>query len=322
MKYFDDKLKILLENQEIVKFEEDGHKYEVHGIKTPSVTTLLKDAGLSPNYDFVDSEVLEKARMRGESIHYQIEDALKNEDFYELTKEGEFILDYIVYKLNKGKRGGFKDIITEGKIYSHNTLKPFCGRFDILIKDNESGEYYLMDIKTNKSWTGANENYTRWQLSLYAYALNEYGININHFVILKFKYTNEKEVLSLDPIEVKPIDNCKIESLLRGEQVDKELITLSKNEIDIFKEIKAREEELKNLQSQVDTIKKALYKYMLDNDILKAENEDGTIKITRTKESKIVGLDKSRLEKEEPQIFERYKTETKRDGYVKITIKE
>lgn len=328
MKITDKKLKILIENEDRIKFSEDRHEYKINGIKTPSVTTLLKEGGLASNFDFVDPLVLEKARMRGDAIHFQIEDALKNEDYYEMQREGDLILDYLACNFNKGKKTNFKNIISEGKIYSGNLIKPFCGRFDLLAKNNESGEFYLLDIKSQKSWSGSSENYTRWQLSLYAYALREYDIKVDHLIILKFKYAkikdeggNSIEWATLDPLEVNFISDEKIETFLKGEPINKELITFSKNEIDIFKELKAKEEELKNLQNRVDTIKKALYSYMLDNDILKAETEDGTIKITRTKESEVVSVDKARLEIEEPAIFAKYKKVSKRDGYVKITIK-
>lgn len=329
MKITDKNLKILIENEDRVKFNKDTHEYKVNGAKATSVTTLLRESGLAPNFDFVDPLVLERARLRGDAIHFQIEDALKNEDYYEMQREGNLILEWLACNFNNGKKTDFENIISEGKIYSGNFIKPYCGRFDLLAKNNESGEFYLIDIKTQKTWNGTSENYTRWQLSLYAYALREYDIKVDHLIILKFKYAeikdeggNSIEWATLDPLEVNFIIDEKIEAFLKGEPVNKELITLSKNEIDIFKELKAKEEELKTLQNQVETIKKALYSYMIDNDILKAETEDGTIKITRTKESEVVSVDKARLEMEEPTIFAKYKKVSKRDGFVKITIKE
>lgn len=317
----DSKLKELQNSN--IKFEEEGHLYERDGVKLPSVTTILKEAGLGSDYSFVDEEVLEKARLRGEAIHCQVEYVIKNNDYFEVGDEAEQIVNYLKEDFYDGKNDCFKNLVSEGIIQSNNPIKPYAGRFDLLGK-NKAGKYVLFDIKTMKSWNGQIENYTRWQLSLYARALGEMGIEIDSLIVLKFEtiksYDMSKYRLRVLPLQ--KISDDKIERLLRLGVIDKEIITISKNELDLFKALKQKEEELKAIDEQVKEVKRAIYEYMKTNDILKATSEDGKVSITRTKDSSVVSVDRKRLEVEMPEIFAKYKTESKREGSVRITIKD
>lgn len=304
----DKNLKILLENIR-VNYQEEGHVYSINGQQLLSVTQLLKEGEIGVDYSAVNPEVLEKARLRGEAIHYQVEDAICNNNFFELSDEGKQILSYLnpYYKKNE-----YVDLISEGVLYSNNPYKPYAGRFDLLGKLD--GEYILYDIKTMKTWTGALEAYTRWQLNLYAKALRECGIDVKRLIVLKFKDDE------LKPLEVEKIDDEKINKFLKTGTIDKQLITLSNNELTLFQKIKDKERELKELEEQIKGVKRALYDYMQKNDILNATTEDGSIKITRVKDSVVESIDKTRLRKEEPEVYTKYKKETKREGYVVLTI--
>lgn len=302
-----------------IDFSEEEHSYMLDGKKLPSVTSLLKEANLGANYNVVNEEILEQAKMRGEAIHYQIEDVIKNNDYNEIGNEARQILDYLQKDYWDKKTNEWVNIISEGKIANTNYIKPYAGRFDLLGKKHD-GEYILYDIKTMKSWNGRLEEYTRWQLSLYAKALEELGIIVKSLIVLKFK-TIDKDRYELNPIEVKRIDDCKLADFLENGFVKNELITLSQNEYSLFYQIKQKEEELKQLEEQVKTVKDAIYNYMLDNDILSTTSEDGTIKMTRTKDSIVEGLDVSKIRQEEPVLFAKYKKETRRKGFLKITIK-
>ncbi|HSS56265.1 MAG TPA: hypothetical protein VLK79_16585 [Gaiellales bacterium] len=46
-------------------FEPESHTYRVDGLVVPSVTQLLDDAGLTPDYKFISRQVLAHARARG-----------------------------------------------------------------------------------------------------------------------------------------------------------------------------------------------------------------------------------------------------------------
>jgi len=53
-------------------FQEEGHIYKVDGVEIPSVTQVLKAAGLS-NFDHVNQHVLEKSIQFGNVVHKTIE---------------------------------------------------------------------------------------------------------------------------------------------------------------------------------------------------------------------------------------------------------
>ena len=315
----DGKLKDLQKTN--IKFEEEGHLYERDGVKLPSVTTILKEAGFGSDYSFVNEEVLEKARLRGEAIHYQVEDVIKNNNYFEVGEEAQQIIDYLKQDFFNGKI--FVDLISEGIIQSNNSIKPYAGRFDLFGK-NKVGKYVLFDIKTMNNWSGQLENYTRWQLSLYAKGFGEMGINVDSLAVLKFNTikTGDKVKYVLNVLPLQRISDEKIDRLLRLGIIDKDIITVSKNELDLFKALKQKEEELKTLDEQVKEVKQAIYEYMKTNDILKATSEDGKVSITRTKDSSVVSVDREKLEIEMPEVFAKYKTESKRRGGVRITIKE
>lgn len=50
---------------ERLDFEPQSHTYRVDGVVVPSVTQLLDDAGLTPDYKFIARDVLAHARARG-----------------------------------------------------------------------------------------------------------------------------------------------------------------------------------------------------------------------------------------------------------------
>ena len=62
----------------MINFDEQTHTYtNEKGKVLISVTQLLKLAGISPNYDFVNEEVLKAAADKGSLIHKEIEDYIK-----------------------------------------------------------------------------------------------------------------------------------------------------------------------------------------------------------------------------------------------------
>jgi len=49
----------------VLAFEPTTHEYRIDGVRVPSVTQLLEDAGLTPDYSLVPQPVLQHARQRG-----------------------------------------------------------------------------------------------------------------------------------------------------------------------------------------------------------------------------------------------------------------
>lgn len=314
----DEKLK-KLQNIKI-DFDENEHKYFKDGRELISVTTFLKNAGLSANYDAVGEDTMKRARLRGEAIHYQVEDAVNNKNFDELTDEGAQIVDYLANEYGKD----FDDVMAEGMLYSNNDYRPYAGRFDILGK--VGNKYKLYDIKTMKSWNGRIEFYTLLQLSLYARALEEMAkIYVSEIVILRF------ETIEIDDVEhyklkaraYPLIDDNTINNLLKnGSLVDLKTIPMNKEDIAIFKAIKQKEKEIQELEEQIKFVKDNIYDLMVFRDIVNAETEDGSVKITRVKDTTTETVDVKRLKVEEPLIYAKYRKTTNRKGFIKLTLKD
>lgn len=305
-------------------FDEKTHKYFKDGRELISVTTLLKKANLSKNYDAVDEDTLKRARLRGEAIHYQVEDAINNANFDELTDEGAQIVDYLAKEYNDGKRGEFTDVMAEGMLYSNNPDRPYAGRFDILGK--LGNEYILYDIKTMKSWDGAIEYYTNLQLSLYAKALlEEFNIPVKKLVILRFETIkiDDVEHYKLKAISSPLMNSYTVDDLLKnGSLADLKTIPMNKEDIAIFKAIKQKEDEIKELEEQVKLVKENIYELMKIRDIVNAETEDGSVKITRVKDTTTETVDVKKLKVEEPLIYAKYRKTTERKGFVRIAFKD
>lgn len=301
-----------------IKFEEIGHGYFLEGQKVPSVTTLLKEGGIATDYSAVDPVILERARRRGEAIHLQVEDALRNGAYTDCEEEAQEVLKYLAPLFKAKGEDVWQNVITEGLLFSKNPYKPFCGRFDILCE--KGGRYSLYDIKTNKTETGQARNYARWQLSLYAYALaKEFKISVSQIAILRFKEEGGHYTLVFDKLDF--IKTSKIEELLREGSVKEELVPLSRQEVGLFYDLAIKQEECKKLENDLKAVKGAIYEFMQKNDILKTTSEDGLLTITRVADSESTSIDSERLKRENPSIFEEYKKITPRKGYVRISLK-
>lgn len=319
----DEKLKQFI-NPKNITFDEENHIYKVNGDVILSVTQELKVGGIAPDYDMVDVDVLEKARLRGNAIHCQVEDWINHNEPAD-SEEAIQIIDYLKKVLDVDENGNYVDVISEGTIYSQNKIKPFVGRFDILAKIG--GEYTLFDIKTNKSWSGAIENYTRWQLSLYAKAIEEMGVKVNSLVILKFDKIKMKtkmdgvykEFFQLRPVSVNKINEDRINKFLENGYLDKDIICISQNTMELFENLQKAEEEVKILKEQVDNVRKKIYEYMKARDIIKCQTEDGFVKITRIKEYDTTTFDKKQLEMDDPITYGKYVKHSRKEGYIKIT---
>ena len=159
MEYKDGKVFMGIKETKCI-FVEETHKYFLVDAETGdvikeliSVTTLMKKHGLSPNYDGIPTETLQKKAEYGKLIHSEIENYIKNGEIGFTNELSEFI-DYI-------HKNDLKPL--ESEIIVHDGV--VAGTIDML------GEYcgataVLADYKTTAT---LNKEALRWQLSLYQY---------------------------------------------------------------------------------------------------------------------------------------------------------
>ena len=60
---------ITIKNPEGFKFEESEHRYTFNGAPILSITQILRDVGLSPDFGAMNQEVLRQAAIRGTNVH-------------------------------------------------------------------------------------------------------------------------------------------------------------------------------------------------------------------------------------------------------------
>lgn len=136
----------------MINFDAQTHTYtNEKGETLISVTQLLKLAGISPNYDFVNEELLKASADRGTLIHKEIEDYIKKGEMGFTTELKEFI--------NYVESVGIKALASEKQVYNDK----IAGTID-LIAQYPSGKVVYVDFKTT---TTIHKQAVSWQLSIY-----------------------------------------------------------------------------------------------------------------------------------------------------------
>lgn len=289
-----------------IKFDETLHKYTVDGKEVISVTQLLQKHKITPSYDTVDKELLRMASERGTLIHEEVENWIKNNETG-FTEEFERICDFLIERAD-----GNTKILSEQMVANDIV----AGRFDLLYLDDKK-RLVLTDIKTGNSkhlygWT--------WQLSLYKYLYEKmYDKKIESLQIF---WVNGD--LTVIPCEY--VGDDKIENLLNAEREGRLIsdvdLGVSEEELEdleeLMQEIKVKKEELKVLEDKVGKIQDILYDTMGKEGVKTVDR--GKLKITYVAPSTRVSVDSKKLQKEEPEIYNKYVKTTNVAGSIKITL--
>lgn len=290
-----------------IKFDEALHKYTVDGKEVISVTQLLQKHKITPSYDAVDKELLRVASERGTLIHEEVENWIKNNETG-FTEEAYYICDYLKDDAFYGS-----DILSE-QMVANDVV---AGRFDLLYP-NGGHKLVLADIKTGNSkhlygWT--------WQLSLYKYLYEKmYDKKIEY---LKILWAHDED-LTVIPCEY--VGDEKIENLLNAEREGRLIsdvdLGVSEEELEdleeLMQEIEVKEYELKQIKEKVDKVKETLYGTMEKEGIKTVDRNK--LKITYVAPSTRVSVDSKKLQKEEPEIYNKYVKTTTVAGSIKITL--
>ena len=138
-----------------VVFDEATHEYRVEGRKLPSVTGILKEAGLIDD-TFMDPSALQ----RGTFVHQ----ACEYDDVGDLDEStvDAAILPYVQAWRRCKSEMGFKVLEIEKRVY-HQPLD-YCGTLDRIVELR--GRRILIDIKT-----GSGAAWHQVQTSAYALAM-------------------------------------------------------------------------------------------------------------------------------------------------------
>jgi hypothetical protein len=288
-----------------IRFESLAHKYfDETGKELKSVTTLLKQHGLSPDYSCVDAEILKSAGKRGTLIHNEISIYIDSSRTG-FTDECEAFIKYA--KKTKIVNAESEVIVANASI---------AGTLDLIF---ESGnQSYLADIKTSSS---IDYEYCAWQLSLYEYLS---GRKFDKLTILHIK--GDK----LNAIDFTPYrkSNEEIENLLKAESLSvlycpkmPQLPKLELSQIAVAEKlIKQIKSELETVEKQHSKLKESLIKAMIENGVKSFENE--TLKITYVSESVRESIDTKTLKSQYPDIAQKFIKTSVVKPSVRITLKE
>ena len=282
-----------------LEFVEETHTYLFQGKQLKSVTTLLSEKGISPDYTSVDKELLKRSSDYGKMIHKEIEEWVK------FGKGGisDELLKFIQYLEENNL------IVVASELMVHNDT--LAGTIDLLLFSNKTHELIIADIKT----TSVVHTYSvQWQLSLYDH-IGEIGSE--RAMCFHFDKECNLEVKEVGFIRkdlvVNLVENNNLPALL----IDETQIALVEKAV---MSVEALEQEIAVKKAFIDDFNAKLIIAMEEQGVKSFENDK--IKITYVAPVTRKGIDTTRLKKEHPEIAEEYQKETTTKASVRITLKK
>ena len=285
------------------RFIENGHLYTSREKKIyVSITTILKDMGISPNYDIVDKKKVEDAVVYGEMIHKEIENYCK-------FNESSFIQELDFFKEWEYKNK-IRFVASEYRVHNDNV----AGTIDLIYCEN--GKLVISDIKTTNV---VHKECVSWQLSLYRYLLGEniekatcIHIRPNLYEVVEIPLKSNEECMKL--LEAYNTNTKYEVELIEQKQVD--------NLVNLQNELEALKKAQEKIENRIQAFKDYCLQEMSVRGLLKVEVESGDKKISivkvEPKDKETINIEK--LKKEHPEInYQEYTKTTKVKPYIKIS---
>lgn len=251
-----------------VSFDSENHVYTLQNGEVLSGITCVLNKFISPNkYDAVPAEVLERAKERGTAIHTDI--ACWIDGFGEAdTPEVEAFAEWAT-----GKELYSECLVSDGV--------NFASAIDV-VRVIEGNTVHLYDIKTTNV---VDDEYCRWQLSIYAYFMYLAGFEVSSISVLHFKDGKLKEI----PMKLVYIDSVKamLQAYAGGEDwqspyVGTYLPEDVANDISVLDQtISGLKEQLKFAEQQMDEFKARMLEIMKENDLTAIKTDKVTISIKK-----------------------------------------
>ena len=303
----EDLKKILEVNKSDVVLTET-HQYFLDGTELFGITEMIKSF-ISPNkYAFVDEDVLENARKRGDRLHNELETYVNSgiapveqtEDYcamIDALKEHDLVAgEYIV--TDKVRTASPIDLIT-----LHN------------------GEVCIVDLKNTAV---IDQDAVMWQTNIYRVFLERQTMLKANKLFCLHVYKGEAKLIELPIIEDKHVDyifECWFDF---GEFVNPLMQAVYNHEELLYKtynvclEIARIEEQRKMFEEEHKKLTAGLLQIMQENAVKTFENE--LIKITIKKASTRESLDTKAIKETYPEIYAQHKkiTEVKESLIIKI----
>lgn len=179
----------------MISFDPVTHTYTRNNVQYISVTTLLKNYGLSADYTGIPQDVLLKASQRGNATHKAIEDYINTNT---VTPNNIDLDNFIKYVTARGI--DTSKSISEEVIY--DDTYQIAGTIDWQYEDN--GDEIIADHKTTAT---IHWNSVAWQLSIYNFI--KCKGDVIQYYIKKLKvlhyYQGKLTVRDIPPIEYEEV---------------------------------------------------------------------------------------------------------------------
>lgn len=289
----------------MVKFDELTHTYTNEKGILISTTQLLKKAGISPDYTFVNDEVLQKAADKGSVVHKEIEDFIKNGEIG-FTKELGNFTDYLkAHQLTP----------VESELMVNDDL--VAGTIDLVLKA-ENGELILADVKTTST---IHSDSVSWQCSIYKKLYDgSHEQKISRLCVFHFNKDGELNVRDL-PIKDDGVINELYEWYKTQPDTKFELSNIGQlSELyEVEKIIAYFESQKKEWEEKSTAMRESIVNVMKEKGISKFENEK--IMITYIAPTIAKTLDTAKLKTEKPEVYNAYLKDTEKKEQVRIKLK-
>jgi hypothetical protein len=308
------KLEQITNNQKL-EFMKEEHKYYNDGIEMLSATTLLKEHGLAPNFKDVPGNVLQDAAYKGTIIHKLLEEMLKTKSIPQgghLSEYGDSIWEFQPWK---------RYIATISEYRMASTYLGVAGTADF-IGETPTGNLDMYDLKSGNAdymdfW------YAAWQLAIYARLFKEQtgevitGLGVWYFEKDDKDLPVMKEKDLTGWVDEKNLDQLfeahKTGTVFKGNKIAS-MVPAHRSALIAFEEWTQQiAEETKKFNERKDRydamkleVASIMEAYSLRNITIL-----GDVKLTYVKGYKREGLNTEKLKREEPKIYEEYKTVTK-----------
>ena len=281
-----------------IKFIPETHQHFLGKKELTSITTLLKRHRLSTDFSevMISPVILEEARNRGNKIHKEVSDWVKDR-IEPTTIEAKEIIDLLKCTCSINK-------LKSEYIVNNND---YAGTVDL------SDTNLIIDIKTGRnkdiiSWS--------WQLSLYEYLEKKQYDELSVFHCPKDDKLKKIIVSRIPKEEIERLFECE----RNCEIYQPKTVELATVNAEISTKISQTIEAIEKLEEVVKLFREAVLSEMQLKGIKKFDN--GQISITYIEPTTRVSIDSKKLKEELPDVYSKYSKVSDVKASVKISKKE
>lgn len=294
-----------------VIFDQQAHTYTTpEGVCLSGITGMLGRQLFPDKYSGVPELVMKRAAERGSFVH-EVCELIDDLGIDHESEEGKG------YRELKARYG----LLHETSEYLVSDNEHFASCIDKVYRDGDSS-FSLADIKTTYR---LDKEYVRWQLSIYAYLfeLQNSGASVNRLFAIWLR-GSESEL-----VEVSRIPDEVVVSLMSAEIdgrkfVNPYAVPVTSTEIPAkYREMEQAIMEIDRQERYWKDQKKTLMEGIMQEMVRAGAYiwESESIKLTRKKDGIRKDFDKKSLERDHPDIYAKYLTETPVSGSVTLKIK-